>query len=193
MTGCRVMWRIRAHRRRRPTCRPRNKCPAHKAVCLVAIPQHLSLAQRARARHDALVGQMRIDVRKDRLGQPLQFQQMTYVQDRGLVRKPRTLDQMCNEERKEIERIETVLASTKMFQPRHFGSIGAGTYGCRSRISIYDLQAMRPTSAEKIIYLFHTVRIFSGAQRLCRVARNSRKPLETNGTSSRKPEGWLLS
>jgi hypothetical protein len=46
--------------------------------------------------------------------------------------KPRTLDQMCNDERKEIERVETVLASTKTIQPRHFGSTGAGIDGCGS-------------------------------------------------------------
>ena len=48
--------------------------------------------------------------------------------------KPRTLVQMCNDERKEIERVETVLASTNTIQPRHFGSTGAGIGGCGSRI-----------------------------------------------------------
>lgn len=48
--------------------------------------------------------------------------------------KPRTLDQMCNEEQKEIERVGTVLVATKTIQPRHLERAGAGIDGCGSRI-----------------------------------------------------------
>ncbi len=41
--------------------------------------------QRARAQRNALVGQMRVHIRKERLGQPMPLQQVAEVEDSGLI------------------------------------------------------------------------------------------------------------
>ena len=41
--------------------------------------------QRARAQRDAIVGQMRVHMRKERLGQPVPLQQVAEVEDGDLI------------------------------------------------------------------------------------------------------------
>ena len=43
------------------------------------------VTQRARAQRDAIVGQMRVHMRKERLGQPVPLQQVAEVEDGDLI------------------------------------------------------------------------------------------------------------